>query len=91
MAGLIGQTDPKRLFLFIPRCSAIHTCGMRTAIDVVFIAADGTVVAIHASLRPWRVRVGPRSAASTLELPPGHTVQAGVAVGDVVKLSPGRS
>lgn len=54
--------------LLIPRCSSVHTFGMRFALDLVFLDGGGEVVAV-------RRRVGPRQIASSrvasavLELP----------------------
>jgi uncharacterized membrane protein (UPF0127 family) len=86
LVGLIGKKDHHDLFLFTPRCAAIHTCGMRTPIDVVFVSDDRTVIAIHPAVRPWRICIGPPSSTATLELPPGHAAHIGMAVGDVVTL-----
>lgn len=47
--------------LYIPRCSAIHTCFMRMPIDVVFLDSDGVIVALFPRLSPWKLascRVG---------------------------------
>jgi uncharacterized membrane protein (UPF0127 family) len=81
LAGLIGKRD--RLFLLIPRCAAVHTWFMRSAIDVVFLD-ERTVVGIRESVAPFRIAVGPRGTTSVLELPPGHARAIGLSVGDAV-------
>lgn len=53
--GLRGRTGVEGGFLLTP-CRQVHTFGMRTAIDVAFCAADGTVLATT-TLRPRRVSV----------------------------------
>lgn len=60
--------------LWISPCSAVHTFGMRGAIDLVFVAADGTVLRIVTGLRPARMRWC-RGAAGVLELAPGTALR----------------
>ncbi len=84
VAGLIGA---RRLFLFIPRCRAVHTHFMRSPIDIVFLDDHHVVLSVVARARPWRVYVGPRIAASVLELEPGTAEQIGLAAGDRVLVS----
>ncbi|MEO8035271.1 MAG: DUF192 domain-containing protein [Acidobacteriota bacterium] len=87
--GLIGRGDHSRLFLLIPDCSSVHTWFMRSAIDVVFIDAQGTVAEIRPEARPFRILVGPSSAIDVLELPPGHAEVLSMRVGDRVTLPSG--
>ncbi|HSS32058.1 MAG TPA: DUF192 domain-containing protein [Solirubrobacterales bacterium] len=54
--------------LLIPRCSSVHTFGMRFELDLVFIDPDGRALALHRGVPPRRV-VGCRGAAAVLELP----------------------
>lgn len=56
--GLIGRPPlPRGHALLIEPCRAIHTFGMRVAIDVVFCATDGRILKIVHSLprRRWAV------------------------------------
>ncbi len=54
--------------LLIPRCSSVHTFGMRFAIDVLFLDAEGRVIDLRRSVPPWRVIRCP-GAMAVLELP----------------------
>lgn len=54
--------------LLIPRCSSVHTFGMRFALDVVFLDERGSVLEIRRGVPPCRV-VRRRGAAAVLELP----------------------
>lgn len=54
--------------LLIPRCSAVHTLGMRFPIDVVFLDAEGGVARRVEALPPRRL-VRHRGAAAVLEVP----------------------
>jgi uncharacterized protein len=54
--------------LLIPRCRSVHTFGMRFALDLVFIAADGRVIELRREVPPGRL-VRCRAADSVLELP----------------------
>lgn len=54
--------------LLIPRCSAIHTFGMRFALDLVFLDASLEPLELRRAVRPRRFVYCP-GAASVLELP----------------------
>ena len=54
--------------LLIPRCSSVHTVGMRFDLDVVFLDERGWTVAIRTGVPPRRL-VGHRPSAAVLELP----------------------
>jgi uncharacterized protein len=41
--------------LLIPRCCSVHTLGMRFAIDIVFLDANGEVVEVRHRVGPGRV------------------------------------
>jgi uncharacterized membrane protein (UPF0127 family) len=71
--GLLGRTElPAGHGLLITPCSAIHTLGMRFAIDVVFLDAQGRVVSQYGQVRPHRLMIrGGRGAVAALELPAG--------------------
>ena len=56
--------------LWLRPCRAVHTFGMRQAIDVVFLRADGVVVKVVPALEPWRIAAC-RGARTTLELRAG--------------------
>jgi uncharacterized membrane protein (UPF0127 family) len=56
--------------LLIPRCSSVHTFGMRFALDIVFLNRDGEVIAERRSVPPRRF-VACRGAAAVLEVPEG--------------------
>ncbi len=66
--------------LLIPGCHAVHTCGMRYAIDVVFLDASGCVLAVVAGLAPWRCAARCRAAA-VLELAAGSAARFGLVPG----------
>jgi hypothetical protein len=53
--------------LLIPRCSAVHGCGMRFELDLHFLDAEGRVLAVRRLRRFRFVRV--RGAAAVLEIP----------------------
>jgi len=66
--------------LLIPGCHAVHTCGMRFAIDVVFLDATGRVLAVAAGLVPWRCAAR-RRASAVLELAAGSAARFGLVPG----------
>lgn len=54
--------------LLIPRCSSIHTFGMRFALDVYFLDSGGKVMAARRGVPPRRL-LWLRGAAAVLEVP----------------------
>jgi uncharacterized protein len=54
--------------LLIPRCRSVHTLGMRFALDVHFLDADGEAIEVRRRVGPRRI-VSSRSAQAVLELP----------------------
>jgi uncharacterized membrane protein (UPF0127 family) len=54
--------------LLIPRCSSVHTFGMRFPLDLTFLDSEGETVAVHAAVGRRRVARHP-GAAAVLELP----------------------
>ena len=56
--------------LLIPRCSSVHTFGMRFALDLYFLDCEGAVVATRLAVPPKRLAFC-RGASAVLELPAG--------------------
>jgi len=54
--------------LLIPRCSSVHTFGMRFALDLFFLDREGRVIGVRRAVPPRRV-VRWRGAAAVLEVP----------------------
>lgn len=54
--------------LLIPRCSSVHTFGMRFALDIHFLAADGLVIETRRAVRRRRIVRCP-GAHAVLEVP----------------------
>jgi uncharacterized membrane protein (UPF0127 family) len=71
--------------LILAPCAAIHTFGMRFAIDVVFAGRDGRVLRISRSVFPRRIAVCLRAFAA-VELAAGRADQVGLSLGDVLRL-----
>jgi uncharacterized protein len=80
--GLLGRDSlaPAAAMIIAP-CSAIHTFFMRFPIDVAFVARDGRVVKVCASVRPWRLAVA-FGAFAAIEMPAGACAQSNLARGD---------
>ena len=86
LRGLLGRQElaPDEGLLLSPE-SSIHTFFMRFAIDVVFLAADLTVLSVRESVRPWRT-AGQRGARFVLELPAGAAQRRELHPGDRLAL-----
>jgi uncharacterized membrane protein (UPF0127 family) len=84
--GLLGrdQLGADEGLLLTPE-SSIHTWFMRFPIDVVFLEADLTVLAVRENVKPWRT-AGQRGARSVLELPAGTCARRGLRPGDRLTL-----
>ena len=65
---------PAGCALLIPRCSSVHTFGMRFEIDVGFVGPAGEVIRVERGVGPRRV-VRCRGAAAVLEWPSGRAHQ----------------
>lgn len=80
LRGLLArpQLEPGQA-LMIPHCRSVHSYGMRHAIDVIFVAATGTVLRVQ-TLEPGR-RVACHAATHTFELRAEQALQLGIARG----------
>ncbi len=74
--------------LLLAPCRAVHTYWMAYPIDVVFLAANGEVLAVYDSLPPGAKSRWHRRAVRALELPAGRLRTAGTAVGDEISFEP---
>jgi len=90
--GLLGRNSlQSEEGVYLTPCEWIHTFGMRFPIDVAFLAADGSILAIHHNLRPNRLSKIVLRADGVLELSPGRLKATRAAVGDVILLQNSRS
>ena len=86
--GLLGRDGlAAGCAMLLTPCNAVHTIGMRFAIDVVFVDSKGCVRKIVQRLAPWRMAVSPFSRA-TIEFPAGELHADVVRVGDRLYLAP---
>jgi len=87
MRGLLGRPALQSGDgLLLPGTKAIHTIGMRFAIDVLFLNHEGRVVRALRSLAPFRLSPIVRKAACALELPAGTLERTGTQEGDKIEL-----
>ncbi|MFL5897455.1 MAG: DUF192 domain-containing protein [Solirubrobacterales bacterium] len=64
--------------LLIPRCSSVHTFGMRFELDVFFLCSGGEVIGVRRRVPPGRL-LWCRGAAAVLEIPSGEGGEIGAA------------
>jgi uncharacterized protein len=83
MVGLLTKSglEPGAGVLIIPS-QAVHTIGMRFAIDVVFVNRKWRVVHLRPAMVPNRVTGMHWRAQFVLELPAGAIAQTSTSVGD---------
>jgi uncharacterized protein len=75
--------------LFFDHCCTIHTVGMRTAIDVLFLDELFCISDIMPNVEPGRLHVSKPDAHSILEMGPGFIARHDVLVGDRLVLAGG--
>jgi uncharacterized membrane protein (UPF0127 family) len=83
--GLLGKEriEPKT-GLWIAPCEAVHTFGMKTTIDVIFLDRHSRVAKLVSNLKPRRIAFCLK-AASVLELGSGNIEQSETRVGDQLR------
>jgi hypothetical protein len=71
LIGFIGTRyeDWRDKQLCLSPCFAIHTFGMRYALDVAFVDRGSRILAVRRCVRPGRIAIGPRGTRMTLERP----------------------
>jgi uncharacterized membrane protein (UPF0127 family) len=72
--------------VWITSCRAIHTIGMRVAIDVIFVDADGHVIRVESNVHPNRFAVSCPGARGVVELGGGALRDVDVLPGDRLEL-----
>jgi uncharacterized membrane protein (UPF0127 family) len=82
--GLLGR-DGFEGALLLEHTKSVHTLGMRFAIDVAHLGADGVVLKV-ATMRPWRVGLPVAAARSVVEAEAGSFERWGVGVGDTLEM-----
>ena len=85
LRGLLGR-EGKLLnsVLWLRPCSSVHTCFMRSPIDVIYLDGERRVLKTVSKLKPWRFSACP-GAVSVLELANGLIDIMGLTPGDHFK------
>lgn len=87
--GLLGLDRlPEGEALVFPRCSQVHTFGMRFAIDVLFLDGEGRVVHMVRGMAPRRITRWCARGRTVVELPEGAIDASGTGPGDTLALCP---
>ena len=87
LRGLLGRAGlgPGNALL-IERCGAVHTVGMRFALDLVFLDRSWRVTRVVRNVRPGRLLVrGGWRAARVVEAEAGCVSLAGITAGETVR------
>ena len=84
--GLLGRDSiPEDYALIIAPCSAVHTFGMRTPLDLVFVAKNGTIIKTCRGVQPWRM-AGSMRAYAVVEAAQGFIERTEIVPGEAVAL-----
>jgi uncharacterized membrane protein (UPF0127 family) len=87
MRGLLGRRElPSGEGVLLRPAASIHTFFMRFPIDAVFLGADGEVLRIAPSVRPWRT-AAKRGARAVLEVAAGECERRGIRPGDRLEMA----
>ena len=82
LAGLMGQAQPAaRCALLIARCTSVHTCFMRQAIDIVYLDRQGRNTRLRPGVAPRRLSRGERGSRHVLEMRAGAIACQGLVSG----------
>ena len=88
LRGLLGQRRPAAdTCVWLARCAAVHTIGMRFAIDLAFVSRDGVVLRVDANVPPGRIR-WMRGADAVVESNAGVLCRSGVRAGSRLAVRP---
>jgi hypothetical protein len=88
MKGLLGRDRlSDGAGLWILPCEAIHTCGMRFSIDLIYLDRGNRIRKLRSEVSPWRLSAC-FSAHSVLELPAGIIRSTQTQLGDTLEFSP---
>lgn len=86
--GLLKHTSlPEGEGLWIVPCEAVHSFGMKFAIDVLFLDRKHKVRKVREKMVPWRI-AGSLLAHSVLELPAGAIARTNTERGDQLEFKP---
>jgi uncharacterized membrane protein (UPF0127 family) len=76
LRGLLGHRTPPPFALRLERCRCVHTFGMRFALDLHWLGADGATLRTDRAVAPGRVRAC-RRARAVVEVPVGASILSG--------------
>ena len=74
--------------IVFPDCNAVHTFGMRFALDIIFVSKkNNAVVSIFRKIKPWRIVAAGVNNCFTIELPAGTMAENLCKTGDILEFS----
>lgn len=89
LRGLLGvRSLPADVGLWVRPTRAVHTVGMRMALDLVWLDAAGDVVWLHEEVGPWRHRACRRARGGVVEVAAGRGDALARAIGEGGGLRP---
>lgn len=81
LRGLAGLPSPDGAALLLPRTSAVHTLGMRFALDLVWLDRTGNVARLDEDVRPGRLRTCAAARGGVIEVAAGRGRDLAAALG----------
>lgn len=90
LVGLLARSSvPAGEGIWLHACGAIHTIGMRAAIDVLFLDRNGCVLQLERHVAPNRLLLRCNGAVAVVELGSGTLDGSALTIGDRLELVPG--
>ncbi len=89
LRGLIGVSASQFAHgegLWIVPCRGVHTLGMSFPIDLIYLAADNSVVHLQSDVEPWRFAPVRWNARTVLEVPTNTIRSTGTTLGDCIEI-----
>lgn len=84
MIGMLQDSAPYKLGMYLTPCTSIHTFFMKEAIDVIFINHQYEIIKIIKNMPPWRLSLIYFNACGVIELP-SQSISTNLNIGDLVE------
>ena len=78
--GLMGQTLSRGDGMLLTPCTRVHSCFMRSCIDVIYLDENNSVIAIDLNMKPFSMGSYVKGCHSVLELYAGDAGRYGIGI-----------
>ena len=85
--GLMGQTLSQGDSMLLTPCTQVHSCFMRSCIDVIYLDKQNTVIAIDLNMKPFAMGSFVKGCHSVLELFAGDAGRYGIGINTTLNIT----